>query len=330
MKTEATASDFFRFKIQFWGLITATGVIAAVASAFGFLGRFNWFLDLFSHFRVQYFLGLTIISLLFLTMKKVKSVLFFGILAAINLGVILPQYFGKPSLHPSVGQQIRIMLANVNTRNGQPQLVVGAIRRFNPDILVLEEVSTRWLSNLKPALAGYQYTVQEPREDNFGIALWSRFPLTSSRIVEIGNAEVPSIVAEIDTAHGKCTVLATHPLPPAGSDYSNWRNSQLAELPKWVKQASSPAILIGDLNTTPWNYYFKRLLRESGLKNSTQGRGVCPTWPAFNPLMLIPLDHCLYSDGIRILNRQTGPYVGSDHFPVIIDFTACNPSDSSP
>lgn len=65
---------------------------------------------------------------------------------------------------------------------------------------------------------------------------------------------------------------------------------------------------------------FKRLLRQSGLKDSAQGRGVCPTWPTFNPLMLIPLDHCLYSSGIEIMARQTGPQVGSDHFPVIVDF----------
>ncbi len=321
MKTGITASEFFRFKIRLWGLITAAGVIAAVASLAGLLGRFHWFLDLFSHFRVQYFLGLAIIALLFLAAKKFRMALFFSVIAVINLIIILPQYYGKPPLPSPTGQQFRIMFANINTRNEDSELLSKAIQHINPDILVLEEVSTRWLSDLKPVREIYKYTEQEPRDDNFGIALWSRFPFVSSRTIYIGNAGVPSIVAEISTSHGRFTILATHPLPPAGRNYSDWRNNQLSELPRWIKQASSPVILVGDLNTTPWNYYFKRLLHEAGLKNSTQGYGVCPTWPTFNPIMLIPLDHCLYSDGIMIVNRETGPFVGSDHFPVIVDFT---------
>jgi endonuclease/exonuclease/phosphatase (EEP) superfamily protein YafD len=212
------------------------------------------------------------------------------------------------------------MLANVNTKTGNATDVAAAIRRFNPDIVVLEEVNAKWLSDLKPVLDGYAHSEQEPREDNFGIGLWSRFPFTRSCVAHIGTAEVPSIVVELDTTKGKCTVVATHPLPPGGKEYSEFRNAQLAELPRWVRQASSPVVLLGDLNVTPWNHYFKRLLNESGLKDSSQGRGVQPTWPAFSPLMLIPIDHCLYSHGIVIVARQTGPQVGSDHFPVIIDF----------
>lgn len=93
-----------------------------------------------------------------------------------------------------------------------------------------------------------------------------------------------------------------------------------AQLPRYVHRAASPVLLLGDLNVSPWSPYFRRLLRESGLRDSSQGRGVRPTWPTFNPLMLIPIDHCLYSPGIAIVNRQTGPHVGSDHFPVIVDF----------
>jgi endonuclease/exonuclease/phosphatase family metal-dependent hydrolase len=212
------------------------------------------------------------------------------------------------------------MLVNVNTRYGNSARVADALRRFSPDIVVLEEVSTKWLSDLGPVLASYEHSSQEPREDNFGIALFSRFPFTQSGVAYIGDAEVPSIVAEIETGQGKCTVLATHPLPPAGREYSRLRNGQLAQLPRYVHRAASPVLLLGDLNVSPWSPYFRRLLRESGLRDSAQGRGVRPTWPTFNPLMLIPIDHCLYSPGIAIVNRQTGPHVGSDHFPVVVDF----------
>lgn len=243
----------------------------------------------------------------------------FGALALVNLGVILPFYFGKTPA--ALGRvPVRAMLINVNTKLGKSAVVADVICRFNPDILVLEEISAKWLSDLAPVLVDYRYSEQESREDNFGIALFSRFPLTQSRIVCIGDAEVPSIVAEIETTQGTCTVLATHPLPPVGGDYSELRNNQLAELPQWVKRATSPVLLLGDLNVTPWNHYFKRLIHESGLKDSSQGRGVHPTWPTFNSLMLIPIDHCLFSPEIGIVKKVVGPQVGSDHFPVIVDF----------
>jgi endonuclease/exonuclease/phosphatase (EEP) superfamily protein YafD len=78
--------------------------------------------------------------------------------------------------------------------------------------------------------------------------------------------------------------------------------------------------VLGDLNVSPWSWHFRRLVRESGLRDSMRGWGVQPSWPTFNPLLRIPLDHALHSPGIRIADRQTGRRVGSDHYPLVIDF----------
>lgn len=299
------------------------GVVAGAASVLGFLGEFHWALDICSHFRVQYFLFFAVSALLLLVPGKRWAAALFGAFAWVNGAVILPLYFGEA---PGVsGHPVRAMLANVETGNGNAVAVAEAVRRFNPDILVLEEVNHQWLSDMTGILSRYGYSKQEPREDNFGIALFSRFPIARSEVVCIGEADVPSIIAEIETLQGRCTVLATHPLPPAGRVYSQWRNNQLAEIPGWVHRAASPVLLLGDLNVSPWSPYFRRLLRDSGLRDSARGHGVCPTWPTFNPLMRIPIDHCLYSQGIWIAGRQTGPHVDSDHFPVIVDLVIQSP-----
>jgi endonuclease/exonuclease/phosphatase (EEP) superfamily protein YafD len=36
--------------------------------------------------------------------------------------------------------------------------------------------------------------------------------------------------------------------------------------------------------------------------------------------MSVPIDHCLVSPEITILDRRLGPAVGSDHYPLIVDF----------
>lgn len=165
-----------------------------------------------------------------------------------------------------------------------------------------------------------------PREDNFGVALYSRYPLARSEIRQIGEAAVPSVIAEVELPDGPVTVIATHPLPPDGPENSRLRNEQLARLPGIVKQMRSPVLLLGDLNATPWSFHFKQLLRRSGLRDSSQGRGVQGTWPTYLPVLLIPIDHCLYTAGVHVVGRGTGPRVGSDHYPLVVDFVLTDPS----
>lgn len=319
-RRELAAAGIFRLSLRVTGLLTAAGAVAVAASVLGSLGRWHWFLDLCSHFRVQYGVGLAVVSLGLVIPRKLRAATFFSTFAVFNLSMVLPLYTGKVQRSGAGGRPIRVMLANVNTSAGSAEDVSAAIRRFTPDIRVLQEVNGQWLSDLGVVTRRYPYSELEPRDDNFGIALWSRYPFTRSRVVEIGDAGVPSLVIEVDSPQGRFTVLATHPPPPLGKAYSGFRNRQLAEVPPYVRAASTPVLLLGDLNVTPWNYYFKRLLRESGLRDSAQGRGVQPTWPAFNPLLRIPLDHCLYGQGIGIVDRQVGPPMGSDHFPIVIDF----------
>jgi endonuclease/exonuclease/phosphatase (EEP) superfamily protein YafD len=170
-----------------------------------------------------------------------------------------------------------------------------------------------WLTN------SHRYCLTRVREDNFGIGLFSRLPLAESEVTYIGSTKVPSILATVSTGKTNLRVIATHPLPPANRDYSDRRNEQLDLLPDYVR-SSLPVLLLGDLNVTPWNYHFRRLLNRTRLMDSSHGYGVQPTWPNFNPLLRIPIDHCLHSSDIAIVDREVGKDVSSDHYPVIVDF----------
>ena len=41
------------------------------------------------------------------------------------------------------------------------------------------------------------------------------------------------------------------------------------------------------------------------------------TWPTYNPLLRIPIDHCLVSEHFMIGEQYQGPDFGSDHYPVL-------------
>ncbi len=301
------------------GYLDLFGIGVGIATLLGFFGRLHWVFDLFSHFRVQYMQLCLILIGLALWQRRNKRAVALILLACLNYAFVLPLYLEKPS--PSNGPTARAMLMNLNAGNGNTEQVLDAIRNANPDILLLEEVTPKWAHELDLLNADYPHRIAEPQEGCFGIMLLSKYPLARERVVEIGSAGVPSIIADVHFPQGTVSVVGTHPLPPMGAEYSKHRNSQLAELPNVVKAQKFPVLLIGDLNTSPWSPHFTQMVRGSGLRNSMKGFGFQPSWPSNNRFLRIPLDHLLHSTEITIHNRVVGGDIGSDHFPVIVDFS---------
>jgi len=309
-------------KISFWRLISAAGLLTCVASVFAFLGQGSWFFDLFTHFRVQYLVGLLVLSLPLLIGKHYKVAFLCFVFALINFYCMMPLFISKAKDSPweyLLGRH-RVMLININSESGQARLIMEAIRAEDPEIVVLEEVTASWMRVLSGLTNRLPYWVASPRRDNFGVALFSKYPLLTKNILFLGEAQVPSILASVKMDDHALEIMATHPLPPVGSEYASLRNEQLDRIADCIK-GRSPLLLLGDLNVTPWSPYFQRFIEQSGLHDSANGFGFQPSWPTHFSLLGIPIDHCLHSREIYITNRRVGPNVGSDHFPVIIDFS---------
>src|SRR5207245_2840976 len=78
--------------------------------------------------------------------------------------------------------------------------------------------------------------------------------------------------------------------------------------------------LCGDFNAPPWSGPFRRLEADAGLTDLYGGRAWSGySWPTWNPLLRIPLDNCLVSNGLVVTAHRKGADIGSDHFPLVID-----------
>ncbi|MBI4027057.1 MAG: endonuclease/exonuclease/phosphatase family protein [Verrucomicrobia bacterium] len=312
--------DFFRIRGQLWGILTRAGLFAGLATVLGFLGFLWWPFDLAAHFRAQYFVFLTVLAVAFAAANRRRTAGFFAFLAMANLAVIVPLYLGRDARDPGAAPVFRAMLMNVNSRLGSATAVKRVIAEQNPHLVILEEVNESWIGKLVELKKSHPHAMIRPRNDNFGIALFSRLPLRDPQIVYIGEAEAPSVTAGVESDGVRFQVLGTHPVPPAGGQYSRWRDDQLARIPEFLAGFKEPILLLGDLNATPWSHPYRQLLSRSGLRNSQRGWGIQPTWPAYFFPLWIPIDHCLHSDGIVILRRKAGPNIHSDHYPLIVDF----------
>lgn len=305
------------------GLCAAAGSLACVGTALGFLGAYGWFFDLFSHFRVQYAAGLAAIGLGFALVRQTRTAIVFLLFALPNLALIAPYYGKAPVQVSGAAPRFRAVFLNLNAQNRQEQAVREFIAAQQPDFIVLAEFSHYWWHALKSLETEYPYFLTEPQDDNFGIALYSKRP-ANLKLKTFGDAGLPSATAEVETGGKRFVLAGTHPWPPVGAEYAGWRDRQLADIGKTLAGLPMPVLVLGDLNATPWSAPFRALLAQTQWHDASISRGVQPTWPTQMPLLMIPLDHCLYSDGIVILDKRIGGPVGSDHYPIIVDFALGN------
>lgn len=186
--------------------------------------------------------------------------------------------------------------------------------------MILQEITEEWLRVLGPLQSAYPFSERVVVRGHYGILVLSRHRFVTAEIVRPGPIALPSVAVQLQLAGRPVTIVGTHPWSPL-SPHKTWlRNSHLSELARWVQSQPTPLIVLGDLNTTSWSPIFKELLRVSGLRDSRRGFGVQPTWPAPLPRWLrLPLDHCLVSSEVQVHTRRVGPWVGSDHHPVIIE-----------
>ncbi len=244
-------SNFLELKVRPVGLLMATGGVAAAATVLGFLGGFWWLLDLFSHFRAQYAVVLTLAIILSCFTREYRSAFVFAVFLVVNIATIVPLYFGSVGDPDAAGLQV--MLMNVKTDYHNIEQVATAITHYDVEILLLEEVDDHWLRSLQSVLAAYPYSVSSPRIDNFGIALFSKLPLIDPVVTSFGPAvDVPSVQAIIAWQGRTLTFLGTHPVPPISAKYAQLRNDQLHAVALHSSTLEGSILLMGDLNTTPW------------------------------------------------------------------------------
>ena len=308
-----------------WTLVQLGAILVCLASLAGFFGRTVWFLDLFSHFRLQYLLLLLIATILLYIGGFFLQAITSGFFAILNLLLVIPFYVKEApapqSVHANPKQDsYRVLLSNVLQKNPAFGAVRHLIRTSKPDFLVLIEVNKTWIDQLEPALKDLPFSRVKLRDDNYGIAIFSRIPAIFSEVKYFGSAGIPSIVATYSLHQRPVTLLATHPPPPKTRRTSVARNEQLAEIAEYVQTIEGEKLLVGDLNLTSWSPYFSDLTRLSGLRDSRLGFGMQNSWRAFRRWLVIPIDHVLVSAGVVVLARRVGPFIGSDHYPILLDF----------
>ena len=302
--------------MRWWHRFLGLTILLCVAS---FFGSFGWLFDLLAHFRLQYFF-FHLLGLISVIPAK-KPVLLFSLLLLLILNglTIFPIYSCAPLVKSS---HVDLSLLEINLWRVHPQksLVRDYLAKKETDMLILVEMTPQWEKVLSTIKKRYPHGLTVSRQDNFGLALWSRLPLSKCKKHSFDKEDRPAISAVTRVSGEKIHIIVAHPPPPKHPRYFRLRNAYFKSLVK-LRQEGQRTVVIGDLNTPSWSHYFQKLCKEMKLRDSRQGFGIHATWPTVFPLFLTPLDHCLISDGLHVVKRELGPSLWSDHYPLKIQLS---------
>jgi endonuclease/exonuclease/phosphatase (EEP) superfamily protein YafD len=288
----------------------------ALATALALMAPLGWPFELFSHFRVQYAVAALVLSVLFAWRRSAVPALLALVIGGWHAlpGFVAPS--GSAVTQECAGPALTVATVNVQFSNTRPEAFRAWLATRPADVLVIQEVTEAWAAELE-SLPAYPYRHVTSREDPYGLALLSRWPVVSVTRVDLAGDGLPSLAGIVDTGGQRIRFLGLHthwPLTPA---LAAARDEALQGAAALASAADLPVVVLGDLNLTPDSPAFDRLLAQGGLQDTLRGRGWNPTWLAgFWPLAL-RIDHVLVSPSLCVERAEVGPAIGSDHRPVV-------------
>ncbi|MDO9355681.1 MAG: endonuclease/exonuclease/phosphatase family protein, partial [Solirubrobacteraceae bacterium] len=246
---------------------------------------------------------------------------------AATLGaVVLPRTRPRPQpqLAPGEGITLRFLSANCLKGGADPRALMALIHELEPDVVALQEQDRHLLRLLDLEGIGdvLPHRVVNPGGRMSDAGLLSRFPLTPVA-PELSSVFV---AAEATLPGGQgLPLMAFHPLPPVGRDYTTRWTDAMEEIPA-ADGTFAGGVLCGDFNATLDHPEFRAVLGR-GWRDAARecGGAMRATWSEFG-LLRLTIDHILVSEGAAVSDYRVHRLRGSDHRAISAVVTVPTPA----
>lgn len=291
------------------GLATVTALVALGALG----GRISTPLDVLSHFAPIYVVIGLATGLLALSMRRRGALA--ASLIALTAGLVLlaPEYTRStgPSLPEGSPGQIKVIQFNAQRTNRDLSRTVDWLMAQNPDVVAISEAR----HDLRDRLLARRWS---PAGEKGSLMIFTRDPYLRMVRPEVAKtSELTFVNATYALPGGDAEVVTIHFDWPTRQAFRH----QPRGLETVVRQRpTSRMMLLGDFNNTPWSRHLQGLDKRLGLIR--RDRAVA-TWPAQImgrpwPLPFLPIDHVYAGPGWATVKVERGPWLGSDHYPLIV------------
>ncbi|MFH8605982.1 endonuclease/exonuclease/phosphatase family protein [Streptomyces sp. NPDC018029] len=212
------------------------------------------------------------------------------------------------------GGDLTVATHNVNADNPDPTGTAQDVASSGADVIALEELTADAVPTYEKALAGeYKYHSVKGT-----VGLWSKYPLTDARPVDIKLGWVRAMRATVNTPKGDVGVYVAH-LPSvrvkldAGFTANQRDNSADALGEAIADEKLGKVVLLGDLNGTMNDRALNAVTSQMRSTQGAAGDGFGFSWPASFPMARI--DQIMVK-GVEPVASWTLPETGSDHLPI--------------
>lgn len=209
------------------------------------------------------------------------------------------------------GDTISILSQNLGYRNRHAEPMASVLQSRAADIVILQEFTPDWQRSLAGVAEAYDHVVALPRQDGFGIAVFSNLRISGSEVLAFGELQTPAIVIDVVEKRYTGKLVAVHLPAPMNSGLTIDRNRQYLELAEYVKELDVPYIVVGDFNNTPTAPSLRRFVR--AIDAHMAAPIYLPTWPSSLGAAGIPIDLAMGDRRVRLSRRELLPHVHSDH-----------------
>lgn len=235
----------------------------------------------------------------------------------------------RPRVHSKSSRQtLTLMSINLMYGKGDVSALLAQIERESPDLIVFQEWTPEGATSLRQSIARtFPHSVEEPRDDAFGQAVFSRHTFVEQPKVypPLDGFHEPQITVAIEHDGKPMRVTNVHLLPPVSGSYFAQQRHGASELARWQADAARPDrpdVLAGDFNATFFSGIISTIL-SAGMRDAQRESGWWrgSTWPRVGALAYMPglqLDHVLLGSRVHCEEAHVGGDFGSDHRPVIV------------
>lgn len=216
---------------------------------------------------------------------------------------------------------ISILVSNVLTPNKRSDKLISLIKEREPDLVLTLETDKRWEEELSEIEKDYKYNIKIPKDNLYGMHLYSKLELDDIKVRNLVQEDIPSIHGNVILRNGKKVRLhCLHPMPPSPteSETSTNRDAELLMVGRDIDAEKDSILVIGDLNDVAWSRTTRLFQKLSGLMDPRKGRGFFNTFHSNYFLLRWPLDHVFHTKDFTLIDIARERNIGSDHFPMYI------------
>ncbi len=298
------------------GVAVATALLAVAGAA----GAWSPLLDVPAHLAPLLLIsGLATAAAAPLLVRRRRLILTASAIAVVSTAATI-----IPELHRSTGPdtataagQLKVIQFNAWKHNRSPQRAVRWLDAQDADVITISEAR----KDIRDDLLRRGWKVAGAKGT---LMIFTRERYRRMVRLKLPGSELTWVNATYGFPVGNVEVVTTHfdwPTERASRNQPRDLNRVVQARPKNLM------ILTGDFNAAPWSARLRGLDRDLGLIRRDRALATFPAqihawaWP----VPALPIDHVYAGPGWSTVSVERGPWLGSDHYPVIVTLAPASP-----